>query len=52
MGIVGTVDSAYKAMGAAVLAMDGAAMLVTEQIALDSGAPSVFDTRVAGAGAR
>ena len=42
MGIVGTVDSAYKALGAAGAAIEGSAMLVAGRMALDSGAPGVL----------
>jgi hypothetical protein len=37
MGIVGTVDSAYKAIVAGIPGMDGAAMLAGAQVALESG---------------
>ena len=42
MGIVGTVDSAYKALRAGALEIDGAAIPAAVQIALDSGAPVVL----------
>ena len=37
MGIVGTVDSAYKAIGVAIPGNAGAAMAAAAEIALESG---------------
>jgi len=52
MGIVGTVDSAYKALLAAAPELDDAAMTATGEMALDSGTPVVFDAVGASEGVR
>jgi hypothetical protein len=52
MGIVGTVDSAYKALRAAGAAIEGLAMPVAGRIALDSGALAVFSAMGPSAGVR
>ena len=52
MGIVGTVDSAYKALLAAVPELDDAAMTATGEMALDSGVPVVFAGFGSSAGVR
>ena len=52
MGIVGTVDSAYKALRAANPRVDGAARVAAGRIALDTGASAVFSAIRPSAGER
>ena len=51
-GIVGTVDSAYKAERAVIAGVDSLAMAVAARIALESGAVVVFGTLGPSAGVR